>query len=82
MTMLKQMTLFFGMIAAIAAIIIPPYIIPVVNERRWGLIWEDVPNTFGAMHISDHIDWLVLGLELAIIVAAVVGVTMFLAKRD
>jgi hypothetical protein len=79
--MLQKLTLFFGIVAGIAAVLYPPYVVPVVNERHWGLIWDDVPRTFGAMHISDHIDWLVLGLELGLIVAAVVGATIYLSKR-
>jgi hypothetical protein len=79
---LKRLVQFIGISAAFAAILYPPYMIPVVNERRWGAIWSDVPNSFGALHVSDHVDWLVLGLELGSLTAAVVGALVFLAKRD
>jgi len=79
--MAKSLIAFLGIVAAAAAVIYPPYLVPVVNERRWGLIWDDMPGTFGAMHISDHIDWLVLGLELGLVVAVFGGLTVYLARR-
>lgn len=78
---MRKLALFIGIAGGLAALIYPPYKVPVVNSRAWGFIWADVDNSLGALKVSDHIDWLVLGLELGVIAAIAIGLTVLAARR-
>ena len=62
----KNMGLMICVIGSIAALVYPPY--SILGNTQWGFIWSSLVSAFGkGVYVYEHLDYLILGFELALI---------------